>query len=262
MRRFILPVFIICLIVAVVVFLLRNSLGIFAGETAQIIFSPVQRIIVQVSTNSGSSIEKLKQENLSLKTQVAKLQQIMSDNQALRDQFQTTQDNPSLASSNLLPSRIVGMPGLLPGVNAPEEIIVDKGKKDGVSVGAEVIYKDNLLGQVSFANDHFSKIMLVTNPKTSFTAKTLETQAPGILRGQGNGQIIFGNVLLSDSLKTGDTVVSGPNANENSSGIFPGLVIGKISSIEKTPSNLFQTADIQTLVNISKLSLVFILSKK
>jgi len=201
----------------------------------------------------GQSSES--KENILLRTELAKMNLLQADNASLRDQFQTS----SPLQSQLLPSTIVGMPSFLPGFSMPEEYVIHAGKKDKVEINYPIIYKDNFIGKVVDLQDNFSKVLLVSNKNTSFTAKTAQTEATGIVRGMGNGRIIFDNVLLSDSLKVGDMVVTGGDVSLNGKGFPPGLIIGKITSVERNPSNLFQKASVLPLVDFSRLINVFVL---
>jgi rod shape-determining protein MreC len=151
------------------------------------------------------------------------------------------------------------MPSFIPGFAMPENYIIHVGKMEKVYVNAPIIYKDNLVGRVTQIEDHFSKVLLVSNKSMSFSAKTSETGANGIVRGTGNGNVIFDNVLLSDTLKVGDVVVTSGEVDINGKGFPPDLIVGKITSVEKNPSNLFQKASIAPLVDFRKLTNVFVL---
>ena len=69
----------------------------------------------------------------------------------------------------------------------------------------------------------------------------------------------FQNFVLSDKFEKGDVVVTKGNIDEQGNGIPPDLIVGKIISVHKNPSALFQTAEIESLVNVSRLDTVFIL---
>lgn len=223
------------------------------------ILSPVQKLTYSAFsnlTNSSSSPEilRLKQENLLLTQKLIDQQKLISDNKALNDQFQT--QNPK--SSTLLPSNVVGAPSFIPGVSVPETLILDKGSDDRVRIGDAVVYKNNLIGKIAKVSNNFSTVLLITNSGASFTAETLLTKTPGIIKGQGGGEVIFDNVLLSDKLNKDDLVVTKGDINQQGNGFLPGLVVGKIISVSKNPSDLFQKAEVQSEVNFAKIDKVFI----
>jgi len=264
MRRhpYVFPIFIICFLLAFFTFIFsQKSLLNSAAVSLQLIFSPVQKLIFHTtqSFHPQSSEDTLRSENARLKTQIAKDQLISEDNAAFRDQFHAVNPSPE----NLIPASVVGMPSFFPGVNAPETFIVDKGMNDKITINTVAVYKDTLIGKVTKANAHFSEITLTSNKTMSFTVKTSQTDAIGVLKGLGNGEMILDNVVLSDTLKVGDTVVTSGSTDLQGKGFPPGLVVGKIISVDKNPSALFQKASVESLINVSKLPMVFmVLSEK
>lgn len=221
---------------------------------------PVQALFYQAvaapfSWHQDTKLLQLQNENVTLHVQLAHDQALKNDDAALRDQFQTT----TPVSQSVLSAIIIGMPEFIPGVVFPENLIIDKGSDDGLHNKDTVIYKNMLVGQITMITLHAAQVTLLTNPQSSFTASSLTTNANGIIKGMGNGQMILDNVLLSDSLKTGDMVVTKGDQNIQQKGFPPGLIIGKISSVEKNPSSLFQRAKVQSLVDITKLHMVFVM---
>jgi rod shape-determining protein MreC len=98
----------------------------------------------------------------------------------------------------------------------------------------------------------------LTNSTSLFTAKTLNTQAQGVVKGQGGGGVVLDNVVLSESLKKDDLVLTNGDINTQNSGFPPDLTVGKIISVSKNPSDLFQKADIQPLIDLESLEKVFV----
>ena len=72
--------------------------------------------------------------------------------------------------------------------------------------------------------------------------------------------MILDNVLLTENLKNGDLVLTKGDVNLNGEGFLPGLIVGKIISVEKSPSALFQKAQVEGLVDVTKLSTVFVIT--
>lgn len=223
-------------------------------------FSPAQKYIFHTaqSLQPQTSEDKLRNENIMLKTQIAKDQLILQDNKVLRDQFQTTNPSPE----HLIPSSIVSMSYFLPGINVAEKFIIDKGLSHGISINSAVVFKDNLMGRITKTSDHFSEVTLISNKSILFPAKTSQTGAIGVLKGLGNGEMVLDNVILSDALKTGDVVVTAGNIDLQGKGFPPGLVVGKIISIDKNPSALFQKARVRSLLDIARLEMLFVLTRE
>lgn len=223
------------------------------------VFSPVRILTSRGFSGIGgfwesSQTAQLKKENVKLANQLVEQQKLSDQNKALMDQFQVV--NPK--SLDLIPANVVGMPSFIPGVSSAENLILDKGKNEGVKIGDAVVLKDNLVGRIIETSSFFSKVDLLTNSSSSFTAKT-QQKALGVVKGQGSGEVILDNVLLSENLKPGDLVLTNGDENVKGIGYPPDLIVGKIISVDKNPSALFQKADIKTLIDINRLSTVFIL---
>ncbi len=177
--------------------------------------------------------------------------------QALRDQFETS----TIPQTSLLPAKIIGFEGFLPGVSRPTQVVLDRGGEEGVSSGLAVIYKNNLVGKVVKTTDHRSLVALLTKSGWSFTVKTSSTNANGLVEID-NGDIFLKNVVLSDSLEKGDLIVTKGDETMGNGGFPPDIVVGKVASIDKKASALFQTAKVKSLQNVVSLTTVFIFLPK
>lgn len=260
-RRKSFPVFVVFFLLSLFIFLfsqqgrLEGVTGVLQAITLQIQRSSFRFFHSYSIGERGSELEKLKKENRSLQVQVVKIKALEKDNQALRDQFAITTPR----SKTLLPAFIVGMPAFLPGVSIVDEIIIDKGSRDNVKVGNSIVFKDNLIGRVVKTSPHLSVVDLLNHKKISFTAKTAVTGALGIIEGTGVEAIVFKNVLLSDALRKGDLVVTKGDIQSDGLGFQQNLIVGKIVSINKKASALFQSAEVERLVDVIELEMVFVM---
>lgn len=244
-----------------VVLILLSFAGVLGGA----------RSIVESATQKGSSgvfslsrtfsspeKHKLQEEKNNLQSQLLKENLLRKDNAALYDQFQSS----SISTSILIPARVIGAPHFFPGENDIETLILDKGKKDGVISGQGVIVKNTLVGKITTVSENISTVIVTTNTHMVLNAKDLRSGAIGIVDGDGNGNLVLGNVLLSEDIKNGDTVVTYGGIDENGKGILPDLLIGVIVSVDKKPSALFQTASVKDMMKVSGFSIVFITTPK
>ena len=208
------------------------------------------------SAKPGNTPEdKLRERIKKLESQVASYQSLEKDNKALRDQFETT----DISSDTLLPASVVGLVAFVPGVSPAEQMIIDKGEKDGVKTGDVVVFQKNLIGKIISVYPHVSKLNLISQKDITVTAQTSKTSAIGLAAGGGSGEIVLENVVLSDKLEKDDLVVTKGDMDEKGNGYPPDLVIGKITSVNKRASDLFQIAEIESLIDFSKLKMVFVM---
>ena len=197
-------------------------------------------------------VKQLEETNLELLSRVASFEKLKRENQALSDQFQISYP----PSYKLLEAQIIGAPGFIPGVSVPNTFILNKGAKDNIKEGSAVVVGDNLVGVISQISTNLSKVNVVNNSSLSFTAKT-ENGAVGIVRGGGES-LTLDNVLLSENIMEGELVLTKGDINQDGIGIPADLIVGKIKSVEKNPSSLFQKAELESFVNFTTLSTVFV----
>ena len=244
-RGDIIPLFFIFLVISVIIFLFfSKNLGFLEFLTL-----PLQKLTFNtfhVKKDAPTELEKLREENNKLLIGLAKQKELEKENQALRDQFRT--ENPT--SSKLLPAQVVGV--------ADDEIILDKGKSDGVREGDAVVVKDNLVGKILKTSSHISSVSLITHDKTLFTAQTVKTSGIGVVNGMGGNKMTFISDL-SEKLEKNDLIRTKGDLDGKGSGFPPNLVVGQIISVNKKFSALFQVAEIRSLVDFSTLETAFVL---
>lgn len=253
-RENFLPAFLIFFVLSLIIFkfcdtpIIRNFT--FLGEK---VIAPLSKISLDLFNSpknffKNNEIEKLKEENRTLLLKTINQTELQKENNALKDQFKTTYPK----SQNLMPAKIVGRPD--------QNLVLDKGSKDNVIVGQAVVFENNLIGKISFVSQSLSKVLLASDSNSSFSVKISQTNILGVVKGTGDGEMIMGNVLLSENLKISDTVLTTGDLDVNGLGYPADLVVGKVESIDKKSASLFQSARIKSLIEISKLSTVFIIT--
>lgn len=259
MRRKESPVllFTFLLILSIVVYFLGKSGALNFLEKG---LTPIQRSTLGVSSFLGGfgkneEIESLKKENLLLSKQILDQLKLEEDLKALRSQFETE----SIRTNLLLPAEVIGIKGFIPNITPPGSFILDKGTADNLTIGSAVIFEDNFVGKIEKMSRFQSRVLLPTSSESNFAAKT-QSGVSGVIKGQGNGEMVFENVLISEDLKAGDLVLTSADSDLEG-GVAPNLVIGKILSVERNPSELFQKARVVPLIDYSRLTRVFILKE-
>lgn len=233
-----------------IIFLRKTPLVMVPAEFIYKVTAPVKDKIVSIVQSSKQTSQE------SIGSELKKLvdqKTLMSENSALRDQFETA----ASAKLRLLPAKVVGMPSFLPGVSVPEYIVIDKGERAGIARGQAVILKNMAVGKVVDVTAYVSKVQLIIGSSMLLTAKTSATQALGVVKGDGSN-LFFDNVLLSETLKEGDVVVTKGDIDTSGKGFPPDIILGKIVAVEKKQSALFQLAKLKSLVEFPKLSTVFV----
>ena len=151
------------------------------------------------------------------------------------------------------------MPQFIPGISTPDSFIIDMGKNGQIREGMGVVFGENLIGKVTKVSENVSEVLVISSSKMTLSGKTSRTAALGVVRGRSEGELFFDAVLPSEDVKSGDMIVSVGDMNLQGVGIPGNMIIGKIVSVDKKPSAMFQTAKIKSLIDISRLSTVFVI---
>lgn len=217
---------------------------------------PVQKMVFSIAHGGGDTeeVKKLQQENARLVKLLVDQKKLIADDTALRDQFKTNMPE----NRKLLPAEVIGAPGFIPAISQPESLIINAGKKQGVFVGQAVVVNNNLIGTVERVSFTMSVVIPIQYIKTPFPARSLDSNAVGLVGNTDAGGLQFGNVLLSETLRKDEYVVTKGDIQKDGKGFPPDIVIGKILAIDKKPSALFQSAKIISLTDISTLRTVFL----
>lgn len=178
-------------------------------------------------------LEKLKQENIAIKSQLENKQTLNITDKVLL--AYTMGNNQDLTGST---------------------IYVNKGSFDGVKKGNNIIIDNIVVGVVKETSSSKSLVELITSSNLSTTVYDLSSsqKTEGLAVGQLGTSIIVERILPSEQINIGDIIVT-----SGKDGIFlPGLYLGKVSEVIEDPSQPLKKAYIKTLVDYSKLDKVFI----
>lgn len=224
----------------------------FISGVVQSVFLFPKKILYSAKLGGSvvSDMDRLRDENRKLTEKLAEYEKIKKDNIALRSQFEIE----SVESQKLLPAKVIGFLG---AASTPTVLIVDKGEVDGVKNGMAVVVGKNIVGKINKVLDRYSQIILPINKEFKTLGKSLATGVVGVVRGQ-NDFILLDQVVVNDNISVDEIIVTKGEADDRGIGIKSDLIIGKIKSVNKNESKPFQTAKIESLIQFSKLEIVFI----
>lgn len=185
----------------------------------------------------------LELQNALLIAENSRLKNLEEENRILRDQI-----GAKKISKKLILSRVVGKDPFF----TESRLLLDQGKLDGVEVGDLVIRKDILIGQIVSAENVTSVVKLLSDPETKIAAST-ERKVKGILEGNFGTGIIFGRVVQGSRIDKGDLIVSLGDLE-----VPPGFILGKVSQVHEQKAEPFKRAEIDPLIEYSRLDIVFV----
>jgi rod shape-determining protein MreC len=134
-------------------------------------------------------------------------------------------------------------------------LIVDRGEADGIEVRMPVVTSEGLVGRIAETTTYASKVMLLTDPSSSVSARIQRSRGTGIVQGAPGGELLMKYIPQENPVAVGDVVLtSGLGGN------FPRrLPIGQITDIVKSDVGMFQVAHLVPAVDLRSLEMVSIL---
>ncbi len=221
---------------------------------------PLQKTTYNISLKFGNFVNfiksakglnqensRLKRENSYLLGEISRLNEISLENEILRQQLGLG----SLDSRRIVMANLAGRSSS----DLSEFILINKGQKEGVSEGMSVVSSGNrLVGRVIEANELFSKVQLVIDPRSRINVMIQNSRATGLVSGDKD-------LLLIDLLPQGEEIKAGELVvTSGLAGVFPaGLLIGQIERVISNDVQISRKAEIKPSLDFNKLEKVFVL---
>lgn len=137
-------------------------------------------------------------------------------------------------------------------------ILINKGTAHGLKIGMPVIATPGLIGRLIDVSWHVSKVLLLIDENNNIGAILQRTRTQGIVSGAGARGCILKYIYKNQDVKEGDSVIS-----SGLGGIFPkGLLIGKVSHVQKQDAALFLKINVAPFVDFAKLEEVLVLASE
>ena len=139
-----------------------------------------------------------------------------------------------------------------------QAITIDKGQNDGIKQNAIVITHAGLIGRVERVNPTSAKVRLINDLNSSVSVRLqTESRTTGVLRGQSQGNsMVIAYIPQTDVVQPGDYVLTSGLGE-----IYPeGLVVGKVSRVERRDADPFQSAVVEPAVELDKLERLYVLA--
>lgn len=206
------------------------------------------------STDWAGLARELRDEVNNLTAENAKLRILENENRILREHL----DFANRSGFDLILANIIATGGLSEGAN--RSVIIDKGAGNGLKDGQIVLSSQGIVaGKIIAAKDNMAEVCLLNGPKCSFAVTVLNSdKTRGIVEGELGLTVKMKFIPQTDNIEKGDLIIT--------SGLEPdiprGLVIGKISEVEKGSNELWQSAVVEPLADLDDLSIVSVLLPK
>ena len=181
---------------------------------------------------------KLSEENLVLKNQLEKINEISNLDSLTNENF--LYKNAKVISNNLSSFK--------------NRIIVNKGIRDGIKNEMGVVSSDGIVGIIDNTTKRYSSIMSILNIEMKINAKVKRTEHFGTLEWNGfdTRHLTLNDISETAKIKVGDSIITG-----GMSLIFPeGINIGTVSKIINQNETHSNTKDSAFNINIKDDSII------
>jgi len=135
-------------------------------------------------------------------------------------------------------------------------IIVNRGRKDGIKEGMNVVLNDKILvGRIKEVSEDFSVVETIYRPTIKISAQDARSKTLGLVEREENGVFAFKLLPSNADITVGDLLIT---SIENKQ-FVRGLMIGEISEVFKNSQSLTQTVNIKEPFRLADLDQVLIL---
>ena len=256
-------------VVAIFTSLVLNISGGPLNSIAGYVFVPMQAGInnagswLSSKTNDFKTLGEVLAENKELKSQIddlttqlnkTKLEQYDLDNYRqlldLDDQY---------ADFDKIAAHVIAMDG----TNWFSTFTIDKGSKQGIAKGMNVLAGSGLVGIVTDVGPNYAKVRSIIDDSSNVSAMVLTTKdnfnVSGSLMSMNKDKVLPFTELRDENnkVKQGDPVVTSYVSDQYQQG----LLIGYIYSIEDNPNNLTKSGYITPVVDFQHLQEVLVITE-
>lgn len=214
----------VLLIISLIVLLAQNgplfrsarALALEATAPMEGVFSRADRYTRALAEN-----DELRDDNIELAAEVARLREARSENARLRKliAFRDSVD------FNMVPARVVGK-----DITKQDNLLtINVGASDSIRVGMAVIDERGIVGRVVLTSEDYALVMPHQNTNFRVPAQIDLLNRDGVVRWEGTAtdRLLMEYVVKTEPVITGQLVVT-----SGFSGTFPpGLPVGKVDSV-------------------------------
>ncbi len=142
-------------------------------------------------------------------------------------------------------------------------ITIDAGTDRGIALN-DVVVADGgaLVGSVWEVGSDFSRILLISDTRSTVIGLIESSRATGEVIGQLGGALVMQDIPATERVNLNDTVVTaGIDLGNGIKSPFPkGLLIGNIVDVQRDPNAVVQTAFINPASDLDKLEYVLVIT--
>jgi rod shape-determining protein MreC len=223
--------------------------------------TPLEKGIVRIQTGVSGVwhnyfyLRGVRQENRDLQQQ---LQQLQLEQVRLRQDAEQARRLQALLGfkeqyiAQTVAAQVIGSSGS----EQSRIVYLDKGAAAGLRRDMPVITAEGVVGKVLTVWDSSAQVLLLNDQTSGVGAILEQSRLQGVLKGKASGDLVLDKVMLDESVKTGDKVLTSGGDQ-----IFPkGLVVGSVSRVSR--GNEFLQIAVKPAASLTHLEEVLVITRK
>lgn len=192
---------------------------------------------------------QLENEVSQLQSQIIQLQENLSEAQILYALLDFARTNPQ---HEYVAATVIGRE-ISPFL---QYVIIDKGSSHGIRYGMPVVTQQGLVGRVDAVLGNASRIQLITDASSIVNVRLQSAKVEAQIVGSLTGEVSLEMVPQDVSVEAGDVILtSGLGGNYP-----PNVFVGQVVSMQKLENALFQTGNVQAIVDFTTLNAVLVIT--
>lgn len=196
----------------------------------------------------------------SLASEVARLTVLNSKYLSLEEENNKLRNILKYSGENSWKTVVVGIIGretLAAIGNESQNIIINKGSKDGLRLGLGLINEEGVVvGKIIDLQLGTAKICLTTSPGCQLAASIQnQNKTLGIVDGDLGLTIKMGYIPQLEKINVNDIVITSGLGGD----IPRGLVVGRVQAVRNESNEIWQSATIEPLVNMDNLTVLAVI---
>tara|TARA_B100001250_G_scaffold7726_1_gene6517 strand:+ start:1739 stop:2485 length:747 start_codon:yes stop_codon:yes gene_type:complete len=195
-----------------------------------------------------SQNQRLKEENLNLKSQMQKIYRLESENKRLYELIDSKPktENTYLFADIISTSKILNR----------HQILINRGSSDGIKLGSSIVNADGIVGHVIRDQIFASEVLLISDLEHAIPIEIVRTGLRGIAIGTGEFNKLRINTLPTNTdLQKEDIIIT-----SGLGGRYPeGFPVGTVKEISSETGNPFLEVEILSFANLKTINEVWVI---